>query len=289
MSPSGRRSKPLAVGLVLMAVAVTVGAGLVGWAIGRATDSETAETETITVTAPAETGEDPAAEPIEGRQAYLDAGCSACHGLNGEGTGVGPAVAGHSAEQVRQQVRSPLAQMPAYAREQLGDEELSAIVDYITGLEPAEEHVEPLELSEVVATHHWMALSALAAEDAQDALHHIGHIIAAVDDREHRQAMVRARQHVRAGELHDAEHTIQEMLAGKAEPELGIARLHLRLALTAVDQRDTEEAIHQVRHFVDVAEGMERTQGRVALDHLRTGELHDAEHAIADLLGVERE
>ena len=201
---------------------------------------------------------------------------------------MGPAVRGHTADQIRQQVRIPLAQMPAYSRDQLSDSGLEAIVEYLTGLEPAEEHVEPLDLSDVVATHHWMALSALAAEDSQDALHHIGHVIEAVEDHEHREAMTRARDLVRSGDLHDAEHLIQEMLAGKAEPELGIARLHLRLALTAVDQRDTEEAVHQVRHLLETAEGVERRQGQVALDHLRAGELHDAEHAIADLLGVER-
>lgn len=294
MTTPGRGPSSLAAVLVFVAVVVTVGAGLIGWAIGQASETEAAATETVTVTAPAATEavteEEPAeAAPASGRQVYLDAGCGACHGLNAEGTGVGPAMPGHTADQVRQQVRSPLGQMPAYSREQLSDDELEAVVEYLTGLEPAEEHVEPLDLSDVVATHHWMAISALAAQDPQDALHHIGHVIAAVEDPEHREAMVRARDHVRGGDLHDAEHLVQEMLAGKAEPELEIARLHLRLALTAVDRRDTEEAIHQVRHFVETAEGAERRQGQVALDHLRAGELHDAEHALADLLGVERE
>lgn len=289
ISGSGKKSPPVV--LVFVVVGVAVGASLIGCSVGGEAEPESAETPTATAPVETETEatEEPAAEPLEGHQVYLDAGCAACHGMNGEGTGVGPALGGHAAQQVRQQVRSPLAQMPAYSREQLSDEELDAIVDYIAGLEPAEEHVEPLELSDVVATHHWMALGALAAEDSQDALHHIGHILEAVDDREHREALVEARQLVRAGDLHEAEHLIQEMLAGTAEPELGIGRLHLRLALTAVDQGDTEEAIHQVRHFMERAQGPDRRQGEVALDHLRAGELHDAEHAIADLLGVERD
>ncbi|HXV35352.1 MAG TPA: cytochrome c [Gaiellaceae bacterium] len=277
------------VGVVVLAVALAVGA--VGCSLGG--DGEPESDETVTATAPGETetevSEEPPAESMEARQVYLDAGCATCHGTDGEGTGVGPALGGHTAQQVRQQVRSPLAQMPSYSREQLSDEELAAIVAYIAGLEAAEEHVEPLAISDVVAAHHWMALSALAAGDGQDALHHIGHIVDAVDDPEHRDALLQARELVRAGDLHEAEHLIQEMLAGKAQPGLGIARLHLRLALTAVDQRDTGEAIHQLRHFLEVAEAAERRQGRAALEQLRGGELHEAEHAIADLLGVERE
>lgn len=273
---------------VLLVLAVSV--GLIGCSGGGDSEAEPAETETVATTAAAETeAMEEHVEPGRGQAAYLAAGCSACHGMNGEGTGVGPALGGHSAEQVRQQVRSPLAQMPAYSREQLSDEDLAAIVEYIAGLEPAEEHVEPLALSEVVATHHWMTLSALAAADPRDALHHMGHIIDAVDDPEHREAMLQARELVRAGELHEAEHLVEEMLAGKAKPELGIDRLHLRLALTAVDQGHSQEAIHQIRHFLEVASGADGREGQAALGYLRAGELHEAEHAIADLLGINRD
>jgi hypothetical protein len=129
-------------------------------------------------------------------QAYLAAGCGSCHGENADGTDVAPALAGHTPEQIRQQVRSPLAQMPAYSTEQLSDEDLEAIVEYITGLEPMEEPVEPVKLSEVVSIHHWMATSAIAAGDREDALHHVGHIIEAVTG-EHRETMTRARELLR--------------------------------------------------------------------------------------------
>jgi hypothetical protein len=124
--------------------------------------------------------------------------------------------------------------------------------------------------------------------DGGDALHHVGHIIEAVKG-EHREAMEEARRLLRAGELHEAEHLIEEMLAGKAEPELSRERLSLRLALTAVDQRDREEAIHQIRHFLELAKGADRQKGEAVLAHLREGDLHDAEHGIASLLGIERE
>ena len=291
MATRPRRSRGvLAALLLVLALAAMVGAGAVGWALGRATEEEAA-TVTTTVTVGMETepaGGGVAGGARRGRELYLAAGCGACHGQNAEGTDVGPSLAGHTAEQVHQQVRSPLAQMPAYPVEQLPDDELMAIADYIAGLEPAKEHVEPVRLSEVLAVHHWMAISAISVGDRGDALHHVGHIIEAVKG-EHRDAMEEARRHLRAGELHEAEHLIEEMLAGKAKPELSRARLSLRLALTAVEGRDRAEAIHQLRHFLELARGANRQKGEAVLAHLREGDLHGAEHGIADLLGIQRE
>jgi mono/diheme cytochrome c family protein len=287
MAVAPRRSrKPLAVAIVIVAVA----AGLVGWAIGRATGEEAA-TVTTTVTSttqPQPAGQEAGREGGTGRARYIAAGCAACHGQNAEGTDVAPSLAGHSAEQVHQQVRSPLAQMPAYSVEQLADGDLEAIAGYISELEPMEKHVEPVKVSEVLAIHHWMAISAIAAGDRGDALHHVGHIIESVEG-EHLEAMRKARTMLRAGELHGAEHLIEEMLAGRAKPELSRERLSLRLALTAVDQRDRAEAIHQMRHFLARAAGPERAKGQAVVAHLREGDLHGAEHGIADLLGIERE
>lgn len=271
---------------VFVVLAGVVGAGLIGWAIGRATAEEAA---TVTVTVAAET--QPAQESMtggaRGREVYLAAGCGACHGQNAEGTDVGPALAGHTDAQVHQQVRSPLARMPAYTEEQLSEEDLEVIAAYIAGLEPMEQHKEPVKLPEVVAIHHWMAISALAARDRGDALHHVGHIIEAVEG-EHLEAMKRARALLREGDLHEAEHVIEEMLAGKAKPELSRGMLNLRLALTAIEQHNRAEAIHQIRHFLATAKGADRKKGEAVLAHLREGDLHGAEHGIADLLGIER-
>lgn len=291
MATRPRRSRSvLAALLLVVALAATVVAGVIGWAIGQAGEEEAA-TVTTTVTRGMETepaGEKPAGEARTGSEVYLAAGCGACHGQNAEGTDVAPALAGHTAEQVHQQVRDPLAQMPAYPVEQLSEDDLETIAGYIAGLEPTEEHMEPVRLSEALAVHHWMAISAIAAGDRGDALHHVGHIIEAVKG-EHLEAMKEARKHLREGDLHEAEHLIEEMLAGKAEPELSRERLSLRLALSAVDQRDREEAIHQLRHFLEFAQGGDRRKGEAVLAHLRAGDLHEAEHTIAGLLGIERE
>lgn len=280
-----RRSSP--VWLAVVAVAIGVGAGVIGWAVGRSTAEEAA---TVTVTAGMETGmqEQPAGTAAMGREIYLKAGCSACHGENAEGTDVGPSLGGHNAAQVHQQVRSPLAQMPAYTQVQLSDQDLDKVAMYIAGLAPMEEHAEPVKLSEILAIHHWMAISAITAGDRSDALHHVGHIIEMVKG-EHLETMKKARALLRQGELHEAEHLIEEMLAGKAKPDLTLAQLSLRLALAAVDQRDRAEAIHQIRHYLERVRGADRKKGEAILAHLREGDLHEAEHGIEHLLGVERD
>lgn len=66
--------------------------------------------------------------------AYQAAGCSSCHGQDGEG-GVGPALAGHTDAQVEKQVRDPVGDMPAFGSEKLSDQQLALIVTYIEGLE----------------------------------------------------------------------------------------------------------------------------------------------------------
>jgi mono/diheme cytochrome c family protein len=287
VSSTARTRKPGTAILVIAVLGLVLGAALGG--CGGGGDEKA---ETVTVTEPGgrtTAAEEPPAEEeaSAGKAAYLAAGCDACHGEDAKGTDVGPPLPGHTVAQVRQQVRRPLGQMPASLPEQLPDEDLDKIAGYIAGLEATEEHVEPVKLSEVVAIHHWMAIGAIAADDRNDAIHHVGHITESVRG-EHLRAMKRARTLLRAGEMHEAEHLVEEMLAGKAKPELTLPQLSLRLALTAVDQRDRSEAIHQMRHFRQTAKGARRAKGEEILDHMRERDMHGAEHGIAELLGIER-
>lgn len=72
--------------------------------------------------------------------AYRIAGCSSCHGTSAEG-GVGPALAGHTPEQVRSQVRDPVGDMPSYSTAEVSDEQLDLIVEFIESLDaPAGGH-----------------------------------------------------------------------------------------------------------------------------------------------------
>ena len=73
-----------------------------------------------------------------GRQLYIDKGCAVCHGQNGEGTDIAPALPGHNEEQVKRNVRSPVGNMPRSSPEQISDDELEMIADYIGSLSPVE-------------------------------------------------------------------------------------------------------------------------------------------------------
>lgn len=219
-----------------------------------------------------------------GHHLYIEAGCNGCHGEHAEGTEIAPALPGHSEEVVIRQVRSPLDEMPVYSVAELSDEDLHEIAQYVASLERAETHVEPVELSDLVATHHWVALSAIEAGDLKDALHHVDHIIKLVQG-EHLAAMDKAREHLEAGDAHEAEHLIEGMLAGTSDPALSPAEIYLRLALAAVENGEIGEAIHETRHYVVLGRGHDKEHGREVLAALRRGELHEAEHGLDHLAG----
>ena len=219
----------------------------------------------------------------QGARLYALKGCSACHGLGAEGSDIAPALPGHSAEQVRRQVRSPLGTMPAFGAERISDQELDLLAAYVESLEGSGSHTEPT-LGDAVAIHHWMALTALAGERADEAMHHVGHAIALIEDAGHRQQMEAVLASLESGQLHDAEHEIEEMLAGTAEPELSPSELHLQLALGATQAHDGPEAVHHLEHFAAEAGETGSEGASEALEHIEAGELEEAGHEIAELI-----
>ncbi len=252
-----------------LVLAITLGAIL-----GGCGGSSAAETPTPSA---------PPSLPEQGQQVYLTKGCSGCHGLRVEGSEIAPALPGHSAEQVRRQVRNPQGSMPALS---VSDEELDLLVAYIESLETGGSHSEPtaLPLDEAVAMHHWMALTALSADDVVEAMHHVGHAIELLEDQEHRQAMEAVLASLGAGALHDAEHEIEQMLAGTAEPALSMGELHLQLALSAILVHDAPNSTHHLQHFATDADEHERESAQQVLEHIDAEDEEEAEHAIIELL-----
>ena len=168
------------------------------------------------------------APDAHGQQLFVDKGCAACHGENAEGSAIAPALPGHTAEQVRRQVRNPIGVMPRFGPEKISDEELEELIEFITELK-SDGHDEPLGLSmdDVVTMHHWMAILALKADGVAEAKHHVKHIIELVEDADHRHQMEEVLDALNENQLHDAEHSLEGMLAGTAEPELSLGELHL--------------------------------------------------------------
>ena len=241
------------------------------------------------VPAPAPTSASASSSPIaleaHGAQLFVEKGCAACHGQNGEGSAIAPALPGHTAEQVRRQVRNPIGLMPKFGPERLNDEELEELIEFITGLK-SDGHGEPLDLSmdDLSTMHHWMAMLALKAEGVVEAKHHVKHIIELVENSAHRHQMENVLNALDENRLHDAEHSIEGMLAGTAEPELSLGELHLQMVLSALAVRDAEDAEHHLDHFIQEAEPSQVDLAGEARDDLNAGELHEAEDLVEGLI-----
>ena len=227
------------------------------------------------------------ADEPDGHALFLAKGCASCHGENAEGSTIAPALAGHTETQVKRQVRNPRFKMPAFTREQISGDELQAIAHFITGLESAgHAHAEPAELGVTVEMHHWMALDALKADTREDVLHHVGHIIELLEEGEHLRRMEAILVSLRAGETHDSEHEIEEMVAGRAAPDLTLAELHLRQALVTLAVEDLADTVHHVEHFRQLAGALDIERAAEILELIEQRHLHDAEHEIQELLGA---
>ena len=221
-----------------------------------------------------------------GYEVYLAAGCAVCHGENAEGTDLAPALAGHSDAAVRRQVRAPTGSMPVYPPEKISETELDALVAYITHLGGEDDHPHPDgELEPLITQHLWMTLYVLADEDAEnvdDALHHVRHIIDLVEEPQ-REIMEEVERDLLAGDIHEAEHTIEAMLAD-AEPGPSPNLIHLQLALAAVRVEDEDEATHHLEHFLETATGAQNEQGEEILALVEDGELAEAEHRLEEVI-----
>ena len=86
-----------------------------------------------------------------GHALFIAKGCAACHGQNAEGTSIAPALPGHNEQMVKNQVRNPRFQMPAFSLEQISDEELEAIAGFIVNLGgDGHQHQEVMEQAAAV-------------------------------------------------------------------------------------------------------------------------------------------
>jgi mono/diheme cytochrome c family protein len=222
---------------------------------------------------------------------YVRSGCAACHGANGEG-GVGPALAGHTTEQVIRQARRPLNVMPLFTSEELSDGELELVAAFIGELEMeemghqahdegAEGQVDPRD---EITMHHWMALSALRAGNGDAAVAHIAGIIDAVGG-EHEAAMLEASEAIESGDFARGEALVLEMLAGFV-PELTDQQILVRLALQALAVDDTEEAIADLEAAIESADAEHVDELEAAIESLREGHVDEAQELLEPLSGL---
>ncbi len=128
-----------------------------------------------------------------------------------------------------------------------------------------------------IVLHHWQALDAIRSDDPEDALHHVRHIVDATAG-EHRAAMETIATLLVEGDLHGAQHGIEEMLTGRSEPNLTPVLLHLQLALQSLVEADARDAHHHLSHIIDTAQQGERQRASAIAELLDEG--HRAEAVV---------
>lgn len=238
---------------------------------------------------------DDAVSAAKGLVVFQQVGCSACHGQTGGG-GIGPAMGGHLAEQVIRQVRAPIGAMPLFDKTELSDDQLEQIVEFVVSLEPvvhgagakvpaggeeADSEGPVLDPRDVLAGHHWMALSAMSVGDVAQARHHIADLAAIVEG-EHRVGMEEILALLDSGDLPAAQQRTTEMLAGFV-PEAGaIDQLHVRLALQSLVVEDFVEAREHLARIDDV-EMLTAVQG--GLDAIDSGDAALAVDLLREAVG----
>jgi len=120
----------------------------------------------------------------------------------------------------------------------------------------------------------------------EDALAHLQDLIASTEG-ETREKADEIRGFLEEGELHEAEHELEEMLAEAEAGELTTVQLHIVLALAAVQDRAEDDAIGHLENAISVATGDEKAQLEQVLADLKAGEVHDMAHELEELLGRE--
>ena len=202
----------------------------------------------------------------------------------GQGSQIAPALPGHSEAQVRRQVRAPMGLMPVFPPDRVSNQELEEIAAYITTLSGPHGYMAPVSIADAIAQHQWMALFSLKDEAQDEAMHHISHIIELVEG-DHLARMNESLRVLEAGNLHDAEHIIEDMLAGTADLGLHEEEVHLRLAVTSIKVEDAADATHHLEHYLGLIEvdSQEAGIGAAVLGLLEAGDLSEAEHQISEL------
>ena len=278
----------------LLLISVIAALAIAGAACNTANDPTVTPAATATSAPPPPTSTaDTTADlsPVElGGVLYNEKGCAACHGQNGEGKTLGagiaaPAMPGHTEGQVRRQIRGPIGIMPPFSTEEISNEELDSIVAYVLSFEGGHGHGgEGVDVVQELAMHHWMAIFALEDGNTVEARHHVEHILEAVEGL-HANRMQEALQALDADDIKGAQHAVEDMLAGVAEPELTATDMHLRMAVSAMRVDAPEFAIDHLEHIHATAPAELQEQIAAAITLLQADDLHEAEEVLAAILG----
>ena len=129
--------------------------------------------------------------------------------------------------------------------------------------------------------HYWMALFALEDGHMDEARHHIDHIIE-VTEGDYQGRMRQELSNIEAvGDLHDATHAVEGMLAGVLPDEITEGSMHLKMALSAARIDEAQGVVHHMEHY-GVLASVEAAGEVIAM--AQAGDLVGAEQHIAEML-----
>ena len=149
--------RPQTIGIAVLALL------MVGLTLASCTSSSPTPTLEPAPTAPPTSTPQPTAtagpefsDPVvqAGYDVFVASACSACHGQNGEGSTIAPALPGHTDSQVRRQVRAPVGLMPLFPPDKISASELDSLVAYITNLGGGHAHDRPVDPGADMQMHH---------------------------------------------------------------------------------------------------------------------------------------
>jgi len=239
------------------------------------------------------------ADAAAGFELYTTVGCAACHGAAGEGN-VGPALAGHTRDQVFRQVRTPKGDiMPAFPEDRLSDADIENIVVWIDSLgsEMVMEHAEEAEadgatpeLSMTEADHLRLILDSLSAGNEADATHHAQHLVEDASP----EALPLAEKvlaDLQAGNIHEVEVETGDALGSLADAEFNVVSVHLGMALSASQRDDAADVDHHLESAVLAAANHDHAaQMQQMLDDWRQGDdPHDVTDQMYAALGLDHQ
>lgn len=279
-----RRKRRLAIGFVVSTIFIAACSG------GNGVSQDVFFTEHISATVPG-------GDATVGFETYRTVGCSACHGGDGEG-GIGPALAGHTEDQIFRQVRTPKGDvMPPFPTGVLSDDDIRDVYAWVVtlggemamaphGEEPAEGAAEGGDhgpgMTPTEAAHLRLMLVSIDTENPEDAIRHIEHVALHGGDPELLELTDALLADLVAGDPHAAEQRALAALGPDISEKFDVVTAHIGMALSSFDRGDDPDVEY---HLVEAADASANHDHAATLqgflDDWRSGE---DRHTVIDAL-----
>lgn len=225
-----------------------------------------------------------------GYEVYTNNVCTACHGQNGEGTDLAPALAEHSEFAIRRQIRAPVGLMLVFSPDAIPTEDLDALIAYILNLETGDDDVSHehgahmgIPGGDMLFAHHWMLWLALENEDLNDAIHEVTHTMEHVEGI-HLPKMEAALTALNEGNMEVAHNLVEPMVTDVGIFNDDEETVTLQMVYHAVNVEDHESALHFFNHFNDHASDNDLAFSISLLEYIEANEFGEAKSLLDNRL-----